>query len=354
MSTAKIRSSNIELYRIIVMLAIVAQHYVVNSGISGTILPYDQFSMTSAFYWIFGLWGKTGINCFMLITGYYMCTSYISLRKFLRLYLEIVFYRIVIWLIFIACGRDVFTTGQAVKNILPFTNISVAFSQAYLAFFLLIPFVNILVRNMRQREHVILIGLCLMIYTLMYSVRPFVVTYNYVSWFVVIYLIAAYIRLYGLPKNENTAFWFGMTIVTFILGALSVIYGIIKRGNPGWMLRECLSIVPVLVSVSSFMFFKNIHIPTSKVINIVASTAFGVLLIHAHSWPMRNWLWNEVIDVAGHYGAGHFVLYSIISVIAVYGVCCIIDLFRIYALERPLFMLLDKYLCRIPIYQKVS
>lgn len=47
---------------------------------------------------LFGWGGKTGIDCFILITGYFMCQSQASVRKFLKLVLEIEFYRLVIYL----------------------------------------------------------------------------------------------------------------------------------------------------------------------------------------------------------------------------------------------------------------
>lgn len=70
----KERNSNLELFRIVVMLTIVAHHYVVNSGltaIDGPILA-NPLSVESIFLLIFGMWGKIGINCFVLITGYFM------------------------------------------------------------------------------------------------------------------------------------------------------------------------------------------------------------------------------------------------------------------------------------------
>lgn len=59
------------------MLSIIAHHYVINSGLveEKTFLD-NYFSWVNQFYLIFGMWGKIGINCFALITGYYMCVSY--------------------------------------------------------------------------------------------------------------------------------------------------------------------------------------------------------------------------------------------------------------------------------------
>lgn len=80
----KTRNSNLELYRIIVMILIVAHHYVVNSGLMDELVK-DPLSSKSLFFYLFGMWGKTGINCFVMITGYFMCKSHITIRKFLKL-----------------------------------------------------------------------------------------------------------------------------------------------------------------------------------------------------------------------------------------------------------------------------
>ena len=89
------RNTNLELFRIISMLFIVAHHYVVNSGMMEYMVK-DLLAPNSLFFFIFGAWGKTGINCFVLIAGYFMCKSHITLRKFLKLIFQIEFYNIII------------------------------------------------------------------------------------------------------------------------------------------------------------------------------------------------------------------------------------------------------------------
>ena len=79
------RSSNIELFRIIIMLIIVAHHYVINSGLLTIVETQQNLKFRDIFLLIFGWGGKTGINCFVLITGYFMCTSNITVRKFCKL-----------------------------------------------------------------------------------------------------------------------------------------------------------------------------------------------------------------------------------------------------------------------------
>lgn len=114
------RASGIELYRIIAMFLIVAHHYVVNSGI--TSIAYSNLvSAQSIFLFLFGAWGKTGINCFVLITGYFMCTSTISSKKFFRLFFEVLFYNIIIYVTFLCLGYEQFSFSGLVRTLFPDT-----------------------------------------------------------------------------------------------------------------------------------------------------------------------------------------------------------------------------------------
>ena len=72
-SKTKQRDSNLEHYRIIVMFMIVAHHYVVNSGLMD-VMKETPTSSNSIFFYLFGMWGKTGINCFVMIS----CANQIS------------------------------------------------------------------------------------------------------------------------------------------------------------------------------------------------------------------------------------------------------------------------------------
>ena len=76
------RDSSIELLRVVTMICIIMHHYIVNSGIIDEITSANVLSANAIFALIFGWGGKTGINCFVLITGYFMCKSIVNGRKF--------------------------------------------------------------------------------------------------------------------------------------------------------------------------------------------------------------------------------------------------------------------------------
>lgn len=57
-STSSKRNSNLELYRIIVMILIIAHHYIVNSGVL-EIMYRLPLSTKSIYMFILGAWGKS-------------------------------------------------------------------------------------------------------------------------------------------------------------------------------------------------------------------------------------------------------------------------------------------------------
>lgn len=220
----KLRDSNLELYRIIVMFMIVAHHYVVNSGLMDT-MKEAPTSSNSIFFYLFGMWGKTGINCFVMITGYFMCKSNITIRKILKLVLEVIFYNFVIYFIFVSFGKSDFSIKEIILCFLPIKSIADGFTSCFIAFYLAIPFLNVLVQNMTKRQHQLLICLCLFIYTFIGMVPIFKLKMNYVSWFCVLYFIASYIRLHTTEGLIGVKKWRGVcnVIYTFKYGKCPVI-----------------------------------------------------------------------------------------------------------------------------------
>lgn len=199
------RNSNLELYRIISMLMILMSHY--NTFITDKFIEYP-FSVQSIYYMSMGAWGKTGINCFVMITGYFMCTSNISIRKLFKLLFEIYFYTVIINLLFLITGYQHMSIKTFLFNLLPIRSVTNNFIGCYLLFFLTIPFINILIRNMSQKQHFLLILLSLFIYTIL-PLLFIKVDFNYVIWFGIIYLIASYIRLYDKEIFHRKILWGG-------------------------------------------------------------------------------------------------------------------------------------------------
>ena len=309
-SYTKYRNSNLELFRILLMLMIIAHHYVVNSGLEEVWSATDETG-NSLFLALFGWSGKTGINCFILITGYFMCQKSFSWQKFLKLLFEVQFYATAIYLIFLLGGRP-FSWGE-LKDMVLWIPLGVGhgFVGSFIVLYLLIPFVNQLVKAMTKREFQYLLVLLIGIYSVVGTFVPFGI-YEYIGGYVTVYLVGAYIRLYGIPLIRSR-----LREVLFMLASLLAVYfsiiavfylvkmkgGELEIWSLYYFVSDSNKILALLSSVSLFLFFKDLKIPHYVWINKMATATFGVLLIHGNSNAMREWLWRGVLKNVSYFNS---------------------------------------------------
>lgn len=279
----KQRKSNLELYRIIAMLLIMCHHYVVNSGLMDA-LRDAPLTISSSAITLMGAWGKAGINSFLLITGFFMCKSEFSWDKLLKLYMQVAFYSVIIYIIFCLTGLEEFHILDTLSQLWPFkSGFARNFTGCFIMFYLFIPFLNILIKNLDKRQHGILCLLLLGLYSILPSLPKFKIEFNYIEWFAAIYIMAAYIRFYGLFRKISHIQWGWITLLILLTSTVSIlgldfIYKtkMVSSWSPYYFMFDCNKIVPLMVAVSSFMWFKDLKIPYSKLINIVGAATFGV------------------------------------------------------------------------------
>ncbi len=357
---AKVRKSNIELLRIIMIVMVICHHYVINSGIEGL---ETRLNANMLFMQIFGCGGKIAINGFLFITGYFMCTSDATLFKWLKLFLEFMFYNIVINIIFIIADYKPFGLKALLDGIFPlFDGLGIgrdAFISLFLFLYLLIPFLNKLIHSMSRKEYRILLGILLFFFTVISSFYikknesgAWVLVNNWegLGWYITAYLIGGYIRLHFSPKHSELRIGLIMTICSMILVCASIIIiDYIRIKEPGFvkadhMVYGCNKILAVMFAASLVILFKNINIGYSRFINTVSSATFGVLLIHANSNTMRRFLWVDQFQNTSWYNVPlkDAALRAICVVAIIYVSCVILDLIRQKLLEAPLFRRLGK------------
>lgn len=322
---------------------IVAHHYVVNSGLINCIDAQSALRFQDYFLLLFGWGGKTGINCFVLITGYFMCTSEITKKKFFKLLRERYFYSVAIWCIFFFTGYEAFTIKGFLKMMFPFFSVADNFTSCFLLFYLLIPFLNKLIHVLTEKEHFWLMAWCIGIYVVLPTFAKANVVFNYITWFSILYVIASYIRLHPKDWLNSTKITGSLAGASLLLSWMSVIVlAIVSRfigkeiGICYYFVADSNKVLALITGVSTFLFFKNLKIGYSKAINTIAASTFGVLLIHANSDTMRRWLWGDVCNNVGAYQEGNIIIHAIASVMVIYFVCTIIDMIRNRLIEQPL------------------
>lgn len=340
----KERLSNLELLRIIAMLGIVASHCIMY-----IFTPiHENNTLLCDFLVIQGIWGKIGINIFMLISGYFMCTMDFSIKRYLKLFAQII-------------TIDVFVKGGLLLSGImpPPTSIKGVFElvfpwriltmdhfvAAFLVFYLFSPFVVTLIKNLSQEMHRKLIVLCLVIY-MGYEIIPgFVVLLDPIVWFSVLYVIAAYVRKYSFKYSDSKRFWFLVMLITTIIAVLSVVIG---KHTGLWGAYKfsggANTLFSLSVAFSSFMFFKNLNMRYSQIINMFGAATFGVLLIHSSCGAMRYFLLVDLFNTPRllNMELGCGIAYFCFVVISIFTICAIIDILRKKCLEPSTLRFLYK------------
>ncbi len=348
------RRSGLELFRILAMLGIIAHHYVVNSGLAaadGPILA-DPLSAKALFHLFAGAWGKTGVNAFVLISAYFLCEKGISARKFWKLLAEFLFYRVVIAAVFWAAGVEPFTLPGLMDALLPVRQLGDSFFSSYLVWYLAVPFLNLLVHRLTERQHLRLLLLLGFAYVFLGTFRPFFgVAMNYFSWYTVLYFIAAYLRLHPRRFFAGARRWGLISAACVLACLLAVAAGAFvsaRIGKPYFFVAvtDANTLLALVTAVSLFLFFSQLELRPSRVINHLAAASFGVFCIHANSDAMRAWLWGDLLQVAARYPEAGAFLRLPAAAAGIYLLCAGIDFLRARFLERPFLRALDR---RLPI-----
>ena len=308
------RESNFELLRIIAMLLIVMHHFAVHGGYTGNVPAFNQAIID---FLIIG--GKVGVNLYVLISGYFLINSTFKIKKLLTLVLETIVYSLIIYLLLCLFGEGTFDFNGLINSFLGFRGYW--FVATYIVMYAFSPFINKMIKALTQKEHLLLI-MCLLIFNI---TVPFIPNYwdwglSFVAWFITLYVIAAYLRLYQVDLLSNK--WLMLTI--FILSyAIIAIFNMFFNKSL-WDMKEIMCIIS---SLSLFCFFKNINIKYNKVINIISSTTFGIYLIHDNVM-FKSVLWIDILKCPEYAFSNYFILYAIACILGVFICCSLIDLLR--------------------------
>lgn len=345
-----VRQSNIELLRIIAMIAIIAHHFVVHGQFE---FDTDVVTFNSVWTQFIRVGGKIGVNLFVLITGYFMYnTKKVKVDKILKLIIQILFYSLILFGIF-----GVYIPGEVDRAELNRVMFPVIYSQWWFAstyvFLLMIsPFLNKFILALNRKEHKRLLILLTVCWCGITSITAQWFQNSNLLWFMYLYILAAYIRIYDVGINCKKISLFFISLLGFITVILSAV------GLDFWATTNTdvipyitswygMQKAPILLSsVFGFLFFLRIDIGSKKWINVISSAMFGVYLIHDNDY-LREYLWTEIFHNASYADSPYLVPYSLAVIAIVFVVCTLIELARIYLIEKRYIGLLNKLANRI-------
>ena len=309
------RLSNFELLRIIAMILIILHHYAYHGNLIS--IPNDNFNKYVAVFIIVG--GKVGVNVFVLITGYFLINSKFKIKKVIQLILQVYFYSIVLFLVTTIINGSI--DIKLLKNALFFPLLKYWFIKTYLILYMLTPILNRIL-NKISKEYLLII---LIIMFIVMCIMPLFIRINMyntkVGWFIFMYFIGAYIKLYNVQFRLD----FCKIIIIIALYLFAVVYNIqITLKYPPIYCKYFLALneefLPILfLSIIVFLCFKSINIKYNKIINDIAKISFAVYLFHDNDF-FREYLWNNILHVKNFYNANLLILigHIIFSILYIY------------------------------------
>lgn len=349
------RDSKFEILRILCMILIIMHHFSYHSGF---ILDSSVSVLNKVTVNVFLIGGKIGVNIFLIISGYFLINKDFKPSRLIKLALEIFFYSSIIYLLFLITGQIEFSFESLVHNFFPILTLRYWFITPYFIVYLLSPLINKFLNKINKKQHLLVIILLVCVQAIIVfctssqnssfgtAVIPtdvsaietilkyFVRIIFSACWFFTLYLIAGFIKKYPSKISQSII----INILAFIISLSLIILVQIFFNYP---LYEMNTITCLIVSISLFNIFNNIKKPiNSRFINIISQTTLGIYLIHDNKL-MRPFIWKNIFQCSNLINNKLFPLISIGIVFSIFIICCLIDLFRIYCVEKPIFKLFN-------------
>lgn len=343
------RNSSLELLRILAMIMIVFHHFAVHGG-----FVYDYSVLTIPRFWVnfISMGGKIGVDVFVLISGYFLVVDrepVINVRRIFKFWFQIYFYSIIIVGIFGYFGLASIGMKHIAKAVCPVLSSSWWFASAYFVMYLLHGFIDKMLLSFDKKMYQCFLVILFVCWSIIPTFLPTNFQSNSLTWFIFLYSISGYIRLYGLRSTQKCKhyffLWLAMMLVTYIGSCTMMLIGtkwsIFAKYSTHLFAQN--SVTVLLMSILLFMMFLTLKIDYNKYINTVAASTFGVYLIHDSGF-VRPFLWKTVFHNASYQDSLMVIPYSIAVVAVVYVSCIVIDLLRKYTIERYLLSRLGVFL----------
>ena len=346
------KKSGLELMRIISMLYIIFFHIIrhcyfieLSSGGSKLLLI-----LAEAFFVVH-------VNSFILLTGYFQSKKDAKLSKVISIFNTTWFYKIlcfvgiVILVKYFSFSNSIeLTFHQKLTSILPLDRNTNWYINCYLVTYIFSPFLNILINKLDQKQFKKFLMISFIVFTIIGTlvIGDVVPTYTEgrsIFTFIFLYFVGAYLGRYPIEKSrlfnaytdkmQKYIFLIGYVVLALVGTATRMTYESIHTlggfyTELGEVLRmlsiSFLSPIVIIQSIFYFLYFKNMKF-SSKVINFIGGTTFGIYLLHENQYIRENiYIWLGMEKYANH---GIKLLGLVIALgIVMFIACMIIEIIR--------------------------
>lgn len=338
----KKRVVSIEVLRIIAMMMVVMLHYLGKGEILQELT--GPMNLNGYVAWIMEAFCIVAVNVYMLISGYFLVNSRFKVSRLVELVCQVLFYTILVEVFLLATGlvsTKVLAINRILELIFPLQMEHYWFLTAYIMMYLFSPILSVAVRNMEQKQLRNTIVALLIFFALSKSVLPVQLAIDNEGydgiWFICVFLVAAYIRLYGIDWLEKGKARGVLCYLAGVLGILTITFAVrvvyLKTGSLDHFIDTAFDynhVLNLLAAVGLFYAFKKIQFSTegllAKVVYRIAPYSLGVYLLHEQI-DMR-YLWPEWLGASAEGNVFLMILRCLVAVVVVYVAGTLVDAIR--------------------------
>ena len=278
-----------------------------------------------------------------------MVRSEFKFQKALKLFLQVTFYSIALYLAGAALHVTGFSVKKLVQSALPFlTGGGYWFIVIYMMLYFLSPLLNKGLKALTRNQLWLLIAFFGFVYIFVPRVVHQFISVNdfgasKFTWMVYVYSVGAAFRLWPKSGMHKVRTGVALAAVTILMLVMQVLrsYEEITAGQPSLLVdlfasRSMEGILVFAFSCLLFHLFLQIDMGYKEWINVAASTVFGVYLIHDHP-VFKDYIWLRLFKIPQHQYDTWFPVYCLLIVLTIMVVCGCIDYARQKLFETPIF-----------------
>jgi len=216
----KSREEGIELLRIVSMFMVLLLHYM---GKGGFLKEQILENTTTEIAWLIEAFSIIAVNCYVLISGYFLVNSKCDRKKIIKIITQVLFYSWIIYIIFEFILKIEVPVKDKIRYVFPITLKTYWFVTCYIILYMLAPFINRIIKNITKKEYNILLGILFFISVsssilsqFSYSVLDDTNGYG-IIWFITVYCIGGYIRLHVNKDYNKYKYLFAYIIISIFM-----------------------------------------------------------------------------------------------------------------------------------------
>ncbi len=340
------RNIGIDVLRILATIMVIILHLLSQGGV---LKSMDHLSIKGETMWFLEIACFCAVNCFGLISGYVGVKSRHKISSIINLWLQVVFYSLIISIIqffVLKYNGEKISIIKIFQSFFPILTNENWYFSSYFCLFFFTPVLNYLIKSMAKKQLEISICSGVILFSIMETITTNLnfginVGYSFL-WLAFLYVIGGYISTYDpfkkISKFKNFMGYISCVSLTFISKIIIAIITQKIYGEPLYTTKFITYVSPLMLLSAIFLvnIFSKLEVNDkfSKIILFMAPMTFGVYIIHTNKIIYSRLLLNSLSNYSNYNVIILLIIVLSFSLI-IYVLCSLIDWIR-----KKLFIIL--------------